>query len=633
MANKIGDAVIEIRADARRLKSDLGNVEKDVHIAGRKMSDSFSTAFGTILTGALLYKVIDFGKKSVESFSKQQDALAELTQQLGYNSVALNEQASALQKTTRFADEDITSAQARIAAFTKDEAQIKLLTAATLDFAAAKKVDLTTAGDLLSKTIGGEMNALGRYGVKVDAAAGSTKRLMQVVEGVASLYGGMAEAQGKTFSGRLEILKNKVDDLEEGIGGALVPTLEKVAGTFGDVADGAQKSEGFFKGVAVAGRILGSVFLVVRTSLIHVGTALGTIGAALYAMATAQFKLVPQIIAGGFNKIIDNGKSMVEDIGKMWKDLNEKMIIEPGKIKGGRSVSGLSDEQKKIAEKRAKENLDADLKYMEARDALVRDSIKKDFERNQQAIQDKLKMEIEAIRNRIKTEKLDKAAADKEIAAANLRATVENNQLIREQKQRDYEQELKDNEEQKKINENISEYINQSQEGIDKLKKDSLDNATKGAEQFSNTLSGGFGNAIMAGENLGEVIKNITAQLAGSVLQAGLFASIMSLIRPSGGGFLDFFGKALGFGAMSVAGNGTNISIPNINSNVSSNAFSMQNSFNDRNIVDEIRNLNNKINALASRPLVSNLYMNKKLVGRSISLQQYQDTNSNVKVY
>lgn len=518
----------KFHVNTRPIEKSFANLERQ----SVRTSTIVSNALAAVFTGAVLYKITNFFIKSIDAYKKSEDAQAELVQQLGYTSVALNEQAAALQKVTKFADEDITSAQARIAAFTKDENQIKLLTKATLDFAAAKKVDLTTAGDLLSKTIGGEMNALGRYGVKVDGAAGSTKRLMQVVEGVASLYGGMAEAQGQTFSGRLEILKNKVDDLEEGIGGALVPTLEIVAGTFGEVADSTKKTEGFFKGVAVAGRILGSVFIVVKTSLVHIGTLLGTVGASLYALSTLQFKLLPGIIKGGFNAVKDNSKNLIDEIGKMWTGLDEKINTGSNKIGGKKNRAlGLSDEDKKAFEKRLKETLDAERKYLQARDALMNDSIKDDAERDRQAIQDKLKMEIAAIRDRIKTEKLDKVAAEKEIAAASLVAQANLNLLLREQRKRELEINMITSPE---LRGKSPEQLKAEIEGGTHVRnprketKDETEAATRANEEFAQSMASAFSQGLSSANNLGDAFANMSIRFGEMILQALFFKAIMA---------------------------------------------------------------------------------------------------------
>lgn len=156
--------------------------------------------------------------KAVEAAIAQENAEAKLRQALGFTSIALLEQASALQKVTTFSDDQINQAQASIAAFTKNEAQIKALTAATLDLASAKGMDLASAAELVAKSFGSSTDALSRHGIQAEATAGSAQRLKEITEGIARLYGGQAAAAGNTFSGALSKVKNAFDDLLEEIG-------------------------------------------------------------------------------------------------------------------------------------------------------------------------------------------------------------------------------------------------------------------------------------------------------------------------------------------------------------------------------------------------------------------------------
>ena len=156
--------------------------------------------------------------KAVEAASESEAAEKRLTTALGYRSQALIDQASALQKTTAFEDDAVVGAQALIAAYVKDESQIKAATKATLDLAAAKGMDLTNAAELVAKSLGSETNALARYGVDVEGAVGSTQRLETLANNVARLFGGQAAAQAETFSGRVVQLKNAFGDLQEELG-------------------------------------------------------------------------------------------------------------------------------------------------------------------------------------------------------------------------------------------------------------------------------------------------------------------------------------------------------------------------------------------------------------------------------
>ena len=126
--------------------------------------------------------------------------------------------ASALQRSSVFGDEAILTAQALLAAFIKDEDQLKLATQATLDLAAAKGMDLNAAADLIGKSIGSSTNALSRYGIEVEGAVGSTQRLESATSSISRLYGGQALQQSLTLSGAMKSLANTFGDFQEKIG-------------------------------------------------------------------------------------------------------------------------------------------------------------------------------------------------------------------------------------------------------------------------------------------------------------------------------------------------------------------------------------------------------------------------------
>ncbi len=197
------------------VNSSLDSVEKRFKSAAESVVNlkTVSIAAAAALT-ALGYELY----KSVQAANEAEAAEKKLSTALGYTSKALLDQSAALQKLTIFGDDQIQGVMASIAAFTRDEATIKTLTKATLDFAAAKGMDLASAGDLVAKSFGSSTNALARYGIQADGAAGSTEKLGQITEGIAALYGGQAEAAANTFGGRISQLKNAFGDLQEEIG-------------------------------------------------------------------------------------------------------------------------------------------------------------------------------------------------------------------------------------------------------------------------------------------------------------------------------------------------------------------------------------------------------------------------------
>ncbi len=199
----------------------MGNGVKDVQIvisAKDMATDMLKQIGGTLAAVFSIREVYEFGKAAVESASTQEEAETKLTAALGKKSEALLAQAEALQKTTKYSDTTIITADAQVAAFTKNEDVIRKVTAASMDFATAKGMDLVPASDLVTKSIYGEVNMLGRYGISVSGAAGSTERLNSVLQGLKDHFGGQTAAQAGTFAGQVDILKNSYNGLLTSIG-------------------------------------------------------------------------------------------------------------------------------------------------------------------------------------------------------------------------------------------------------------------------------------------------------------------------------------------------------------------------------------------------------------------------------
>lgn len=227
---------LELNRDSQRIGTDFGEN------LGKTSGSSFARVFG----GYLLQfaSVVGLGKfisNTVRAFSEQEDAEKKLYTQLGYTNKALLGQASALQKVTKYGDEQVIKTQALIAAFTKDEGQISQLTEATLDFAEGLGMDLNSAAQLVAKTFGSSVNSLVRYGLHIDGAAGSSERLKQLTDEITRLFGGQAKSAANTFSGRVQKLKNNFGELQEQIGKFLIPALDSLVTKLGGVVTAMDK--------------------------------------------------------------------------------------------------------------------------------------------------------------------------------------------------------------------------------------------------------------------------------------------------------------------------------------------------------------------------------------------------------
>ncbi len=130
--------------------------------------------------------------------------------------------ASSLQELSVFGDEQILQAQKAFIQFGIEQDQVEALTKATLDLAAAKGMDLVSAADLLARSVGSSTNALSRYGIQIEGAAGSTGRAQAAVEAINRIFGGTSQAEVNTYTGAVSQLSNTYGDFLEKIGNLII---------------------------------------------------------------------------------------------------------------------------------------------------------------------------------------------------------------------------------------------------------------------------------------------------------------------------------------------------------------------------------------------------------------------------
>lgn len=238
MANQeVQRILIKYEADIKALRKDLDgtkkqlrSVEKQASSSGKAITNSFK-AIGTAVAAAFSVQLIkQFISESAKLADTQLKAEAQLLTALKGRKDAQQElikQAADLQKVTTFGDEVTIQAQSRIAAFVQETESIKELTRVSQDFAAAKGVDLANAADLITKTFASSTNALVRYGINIEGAAGSTERLESLVQALDAAFKGQAETLARTGLGPLQQVQNAIGDLQEEIGKIILDRLPK----------------------------------------------------------------------------------------------------------------------------------------------------------------------------------------------------------------------------------------------------------------------------------------------------------------------------------------------------------------------------------------------------------------------
>ena len=214
-----------------------------------KVAGAVALAGGAALVGFL--------SSSVKEASEAENAMAQLNAVLkstdgaaGMSAIELNKMADSLSSVTRFTDEAIIGAESMLLTFTSIGQDVfPQATETVLDMSQALGQDLQSSAIQLGKALNDPIqgvSALRRVGVQfTDSQEKMIKKLVEsgdllgaqtmILNELNKEFGGSAKAAGETFAGQMDILKNKISNLKEGIGQALMPALSRLGDMFTNV--------------------------------------------------------------------------------------------------------------------------------------------------------------------------------------------------------------------------------------------------------------------------------------------------------------------------------------------------------------------------------------------------------------
>lgn len=241
--------------------------------------------------------------------------------------------AKSLQSVTRFSDETILRGEALLLTFTNIGRDIfPEVTRATLNMSEALGQDVKTSAIQLGKALQNPITGLTnlrRVGVQFTAEQEKSIRAFMaqndlmsaqkiILQEVQTEFGGMAEAMGGTFSGRLEQLKNSLRDVAENIGYALLPALTSVAQFLSMVAMNIDTVDPalvqFIAGLVATVAALGAVSIALGLLLSPIG--LITSGVALLGLAFAtNFGGIRTTVEGVMGAIMPDIQKISDAIG------------------------------------------------------------------------------------------------------------------------------------------------------------------------------------------------------------------------------------------------------------------------------------------------------------------------------
>jgi phage-related protein len=247
-----GDGTAKIEG----LGKTIGGLEtktRGVEGATSTLGSAMSFVWGNLIVKGVelaAQKAVEFGKEFIDAATKSQNEVAQLNAVIkstgGAAGVTAEEAiklAEGFQKTTKFSKEQTLSAEDMLLTFTNIKKDVfPAATETVLNMSQALGQDLKSSSIQLGKALQDPVEgvtALKRVGVNfTDAQRDMIKSMVEsgrvadaqalIMGELKTEFGGSAVAAGKTFSGQMEILKNRMGEVQETIGLALLPVLTKL---------------------------------------------------------------------------------------------------------------------------------------------------------------------------------------------------------------------------------------------------------------------------------------------------------------------------------------------------------------------------------------------------------------------
>lgn len=134
---------------------------------------------------------------------------------------------------TGVADDQLRPAFQKLVTATGDVALSQGLLQTAMDVSAGTGRDLASVSQALAKASTGQLSALTRLGVPLDANIVKTKDFGAAIDVLNQKFGGQTEAAVGTFAGQLRLVQTAAGEASETVGYALLQSAQNVANVFG----------------------------------------------------------------------------------------------------------------------------------------------------------------------------------------------------------------------------------------------------------------------------------------------------------------------------------------------------------------------------------------------------------------
>ena len=242
-------------ADVAQFGRGMAKAANDTKSMSSKMDRAVRRAGAAFaaLGASACYAAIKIGKESVQAAVEDELAQKKLATALRKTAGATNTTIASTEKWISqqqmaygISDNKLRPALANLTRATRDVGKAQNLTNLAMDISAATGKDLETVSLALSKGYLGNLGALTRLGVPLDANIIKSKDFDAATKALSDTFSGSAAAAADTYAGRMARLNEGIGEAKETLGAAFLPGLTKLVDyanntlipTLSQVADG-----------------------------------------------------------------------------------------------------------------------------------------------------------------------------------------------------------------------------------------------------------------------------------------------------------------------------------------------------------------------------------------------------------
>lgn len=255
----MADNTIEIEVEIDGKKG-FAKLKTDALFAGKESGEALGESFQasaqksiagvkSVIASIAAIATGVFVKSAIEAATQQEDAVNKLSIALA-NAGRLSDTAMTsfkgfadeLQRTTKFADEQVLAFSSLATNYTKTNEQAQKLVQSSIDLSAATGIDVTSAIEILGRSLNGFnkglQSSIPGFGKFTEEALRSGAAL----DFIQQRFGGSAVNEIKTFSGAVAVVKNAFGEVLESVGEvitkspAAIETIKAIGKAFLQIA-------------------------------------------------------------------------------------------------------------------------------------------------------------------------------------------------------------------------------------------------------------------------------------------------------------------------------------------------------------------------------------------------------------